>query len=914
MRQRHSEKGSFLHVIRRQPKRLLALTSLALLLSLVFASAATPAPATHFDVSAPASTTAGVAFDITVTALDATEAVDTGYAGTVTFTSSDGQADLPANYTFVPADNGVHTFSVTLKTAGNQTVTATDTVSATITGSSDPVSVAAGPLDHFTVTNPGTQTAGSSFNVTVGAEDAYGNPASGWTSINECVIFSGPFNSPPPGEVPPSYPAGGSCTHPDASQLSFDASGDATASVTLYRATTAQTVPSTTTLTVTDTGPPPNETGSSGTFTVNSGSLFRFGWTDQPNSSQTAGVTFDRVEATAYDEWDNIKTDYNPAGAVFSGLGTSPLGNAPVYGFSWANGIAVSTTMTDYKAEATSLAVTDGSVNASSSSFTVAPGPLDHFTIGNIVDQVAGTAFNVTATAFDQFGNVKTDYAGGATLSGDLNNAPDGTVPTYGAFGAWTSGVATASVTAFKAESGRTVTATDSGKTGTSNTFTVAPGPLDHFTIDNVINQVAGTAFNVAATAFDEWDNVKTNYTGGATLSGNLSNSTRGCGTGGTSQCSPVYGSFGAWTAGVASASVTAFKAEASRTVTATDTGKTGTSNTFSVGPNVPTTPPTRFSTQPTLTQVNSVISPAVEVTVEDFWGNPRQGDSVSIALGANPGGGTLLGVPATPPTTNASGIVTFANLSITAVGIGKTLVATVTPPTPTPGTTVTSVAFDIANQVTQCTGTCTATGSTPNSTTTMVDAFGLTSGPSALNSRLGPAVSAATSARLGVTVAASVPIPTSVCTGPGTQLGLGDGFWITTFQSSSDEASFKVVATLNKNEVREKPGNPGATKFDICLGAKNTKPGTLLPGCASATNSQSWRTKDGTCAVFDAATGLYWGLVADYTSKEKVKSCPTTPGSNLFPGVISKMKTGAGDVVITFCKPYPWDGGGGWR
>jgi hypothetical protein len=25
-------------------------------------------------------------------------------------------------------------------------------------------------------------------------------------------------------------------------------------------------------------------------------------------------------------------------------------------------------------------------------------------------------------------------------------------------------------------------------------------------------------------------------------------------------------------------------------------------------------------------------------------------------------------------------------------------------------------------------------------------------------------------------------------------------------------------------------------------------------------------------------------------------------------------MKTGAGDVVITFCKPYPWDGGGGWR
>jgi hypothetical protein len=33
---------------------------------------------------------------------------------------------LPANYTFVSGDNGAHTFSVTLQTAGSQTVTATD--------------------------------------------------------------------------------------------------------------------------------------------------------------------------------------------------------------------------------------------------------------------------------------------------------------------------------------------------------------------------------------------------------------------------------------------------------------------------------------------------------------------------------------------------------------------------------------------------------------------------------------------------------------------------------------------------------------------------------------------------------------------------------------------------------------------
>ena len=56
-------------------------------------------------------------------------------------------------------------------------------------------------------------------------------------------------------------------------------------------------------------------------FEVNPGTdLFRFRWTDELGASQTAGQVFDRVEVSAYDEWDNIKTDYNPAGAVFSGL------------------------------------------------------------------------------------------------------------------------------------------------------------------------------------------------------------------------------------------------------------------------------------------------------------------------------------------------------------------------------------------------------------------------------------------------------------------------------------------------------------------------------------------------------------------------------------------------------------------
>src|SRR5947208_3045494 len=87
------------------------------------------AAATHFAVSAPASATAGSAFNFTVSALDAFNNTATSYAGTVHFTSSDGAATLPANSTLT---NGTGTFSATLATAGNQTITATDTVTSEI--------------------------------------------------------------------------------------------------------------------------------------------------------------------------------------------------------------------------------------------------------------------------------------------------------------------------------------------------------------------------------------------------------------------------------------------------------------------------------------------------------------------------------------------------------------------------------------------------------------------------------------------------------------------------------------------------------------------------------------------------------------------------------------------------------------
>src|SRR5262249_53397093 len=53
------------------------------------------AAATHFAISAPASATAGSAFNFTVTALDQFNNTATSYAGTAHFTTSDGLAVLP---------------------------------------------------------------------------------------------------------------------------------------------------------------------------------------------------------------------------------------------------------------------------------------------------------------------------------------------------------------------------------------------------------------------------------------------------------------------------------------------------------------------------------------------------------------------------------------------------------------------------------------------------------------------------------------------------------------------------------------------------------------------------------------------------------------------------------------------------
>ncbi len=146
---------------------------------------------THFSVSFPTVVTKGKSYNMTVTALDDSGDTVTGYSGTVTFTSTDTAATLPANSTLT---NGVGVFSVTLNTDGSKTITATDTFLAYETGTSGAIKVGAAPVAnpnlYWTDTSTGNRViwvmSGTSYSSSV----ALGNVATNWE-----IDGTGDFNT-----------------------------------------------------------------------------------------------------------------------------------------------------------------------------------------------------------------------------------------------------------------------------------------------------------------------------------------------------------------------------------------------------------------------------------------------------------------------------------------------------------------------------------------------------------------------------------------------------------------------------------------------------------------------------------------------------------------------------------------------
>src|SRR5207302_1792562 len=209
-----------------------------------------------------------------------------------------------------------------------------------------------------------------------------------------------------------------------------------------------------------------------------------------------------------------------------------------------------------------------------------------------------------------------------------------------------------------QAGAGYTLVATASGMGPVSSAaFDVTSGPATQlgFTLQPTTT-VAGQPLTpaVQVTAFDAVGNPVPGFTGTVTIA--FGNNPGGGTLGGTTSAAPVNGvaSFG---------DLTVTKAGTSYWLKATAPGLgAATSGTFTITAAVATQ--LVFGVQPTTTRADHQIAPAVKIRAFDAFGNFATGftGNVSVALGSNPGGGTLSG---TIPVAAVGGVATFFNLSI---------------------------------------------------------------------------------------------------------------------------------------------------------------------------------------------------------------------------------------------------------
>ena len=344
-----------------------------------------PGPATHFTITgAPATTTAGTPFNATVTAFDQFNNTATTYSGNVHFTSSDAQAALPADSELV---SGSGNFSITLKTAGNDSITAADSADGTIKGTAN-VQVNAAAANHMSINVPASATAGAAITVTVKAMDAFSNTVPGF---RDTVHFA---SSDAQAVLPSNY-----------TFLPADSGAHAfTNGVTLKTAGSESVM-------VSDASNG-SITAASANATVGPGALGKF--VLNVLSSVRAGNTF-ALTVEAEDAFNNQETGY--AGTVHF-TSSDPQAVLPAdSGLSSGNSVFTPTLKT---AGAQSISTNDtvstgvtGTVNVS-----VAPASANHFVFSNIpASAFVGAAFGFTLTAKDSFNNTATSYPGTVQFS-----------------------------------------------------------------------------------------------------------------------------------------------------------------------------------------------------------------------------------------------------------------------------------------------------------------------------------------------------------------------------------------------------------------------------------------------------------------------------------------------------------------
>ncbi len=359
-----------------------------------------PLAATNYSVTAPANATAGKVFNFTVTALDMFNNIATGYTGTVKFSTSDTLATPPVNATL---SGGIGIFSATLKKAGSQTLTATDTGTSSIVGTSGPISVSPGAATSFSVTGSTTSvTAGTAVNFTVTALDAFSNIATGYSGT---VAFA----TTDPLATPPSNSTLGNGV--GLFTVTLEKAGNQTLIATDMRSSTL--------------------IGTSNPITVTAATATAFVVTGSPTSVMAGTAVGFTV--TAVDTFGNIATSYT--GTVR--FTTTDTEATPPANSTLSNGTG-SFTVTLNSAGSQTLSVTDvahSSITGTSNAIVVIAASATHFEVNALTQINLNIPFALTIIAQDQFGNTATGYAGTVdfTCSDSVATLPANTALTNGA-------------------------------------------------------------------------------------------------------------------------------------------------------------------------------------------------------------------------------------------------------------------------------------------------------------------------------------------------------------------------------------------------------------------------------------------------------------------------------------------------
>ncbi len=232
----------------------------------------------------------------------------------------------------------------------------------------------------------------------------------------------------------------------------------------------------------------------------------------------------------------------------------------------------------------------------------ITAGPLDHFTVELPAPNVAaGTPFNIVLRARDANGHPVADFDGSVAISDSTCTI----APT--ASGEFSAGMRTVTVTIAEAQPGVQIQVDDrQGHSGSSPVFDVVGAGIDHFAIEPIADQQAGTPFAVSLRALDANENTVE--------------------FGGTAQLADSTGSLAPtscadFSAGICTVSVTVTMAAAVDVLTASDgLGHNGQSNPFAVAAGPPQQ--IAFVTAPQNVLRNAVSGP-LTIELRDAWANP---------------------------------------------------------------------------------------------------------------------------------------------------------------------------------------------------------------------------------------------------------------------------------------------------